>query len=247
MFIELEGVINPRELGGVCTTNGKKVKKNMLFRCGELEKATDKDMELLASFGPKYIIDLRDPGEAAARPDREISGAEYVLLPALPPMPQPKERLDKPGPAEDLGEMFPRIYAQLAESSESIAAYKEFFRLMMAAEGRPVLWHCRQGKDRTGVAAILLLTALGVDLENCVREYLLTNEHMQPRFDRIMASDMEPWKKEVMKALLFVHRDWLQVYLDIVTKTYGGLSAYLEKVLEISQADMLQLRAWYLE
>ena len=41
----------------------------------------------------------------------------------------------------------------------------------------PILFHCSAGKDRTGIAAILILLALGVDEETAIYDYMLTNEY----------------------------------------------------------------------
>jgi len=247
MFIDFQGIINARELGGMTSEDGRKVKKNCLLRCGELEKATDEDIRRLQeAFGIRYIIDLRDPLEAEERPDRDVPGAVYVSLPALPPMEQPKDRI-KNGPQSDIMDMFPQIYRELAESPESIAAYRRFIRLLVEGEGAPVLWHCRQGKDRTGIAAILLLHLLGVPREECIREYLLTNRFMQPRFDAYLSKEKEAWKIDMMKLISFVREDWLAEYWTIIDERFGGLDNYLQDILLITEEDRSKLRSYYLE
>lgn len=247
MFIDFEGIINVRELGGQITADGKRVRNNLLFRTGELEKATESDIcRLTQEFKISCIIDFRDPGEARERPDREVPGADYICYPALPPMEQPKDRI-KNGPLPDAEEMFPRIYRDLAESEEAIGAYRSFFKTLLAAQGAPVLWHCRQGKDRTGIAAILLLTALGVSREACIQEYLLTNEHMLPRYKMYLTMETETWKRDMMKLISFVREDWLDEYLHIVDERFGGLERYLRDVLLVSDEDKEKLRRYYLE
>lgn len=247
MFIDFEGIINVRELGGQITADGKTVRKNVLFRTGELEKASKEDIRRLAQdFKISSIIDFRDPGEARERPDKEVPGADYVCYPALPPMEQPKDRI-KDGPPPDAEKMFPRIYRDLAESEEAIRAYRGFFKTLLTGMGAPVLWHCRQGKDRTGIAAILLLTAFGVSREDCIREYLLTNEYMRPRYEKYRSIEPEAWKRDMMKLISFVREDWLAEYLRIVDNRFGGLENYLRDVLLVSDEDKERLRTYYLE
>ncbi|WP_195911057.1 tyrosine-protein phosphatase [Streptomyces kaniharaensis] len=59
-------------------------------------------------------------------------------------------------------------------------------RLLAAPDGPPLLFHCSAGKDRTGWVAALLLTALGVDRETVLADYLLTNERSAPIVGRVM-------------------------------------------------------------
>lgn len=247
MFINFEGIINARELGGIAAADGRRIKKNCLLRCGELEKATQSDIRKLSEeFSVRHIVDLRDPLEAEDRPDQAIPGAAYVSFPALPPMEQPKDRI-KNGPPPDVTDMFPRIYRELAESDAAINAYRRFFRLLVEGGGAPVLWHCRQGKDRTGIAAILLLTVLGVSREECIREYLLTNQFMQRRFEQYLQKESEPWKIEMMKLISFVREDWLEEYLHIADERFGGLESYLRDILLVSDEDKKKLQTYYLK
>lgn len=247
MFIDFDGIINFRDLGGIKTTEGRTVHKKCLYRCGELEKASDRDMQRLAQeLKIRCVIDFRDPREAEERPDRDVAGAVYRNFPALPPMVQPKDRM-KQGSAPDMENIFPGIYRDLAESRESIAAYQNFFRLLLSAEGAPLLWHCRQGKDRTGIAAILLLTALGVSREDCIREYLLTNDYMQPRYELYCRQESDPWKRRMMELITFVREDWLAEYLQIVDERFGGPENYLREVIGLSGDMRQRLKDTYLE
>ena len=247
MFYQMDEIINFRDLGGLVTKDGARVRPGCLFRCGELEKATERDLERLKNeFGIRTLIDFRDPGEARERPDRLPEGARLYSFPALPPMQQPKDRM-KDGLPPDAEEIFPRIYRQLAESVESIEAYRAFFRCILVEGAAPLLWHCRQGKDRTGVAAILLLTALGVSRADCVREYLLTNDFMRPRVEAYRQKESTPWKIRMMEIISFVREDWLNEYFRSVDEKFGGTEAYLRNVMLLTEGDIETLRHLYLE
>ena len=52
--------------------------------------------------------------------------------------------------------------------------YKRFFEILINRQAAPLLFHCSAGKDRTGIAAALLLSALGVDKETVMQDYLLS-------------------------------------------------------------------------
>ncbi|MBR2717522.1 MAG: tyrosine-protein phosphatase, partial [Oscillospiraceae bacterium] len=161
MFLEFEGIENVRDLGGLLRADGARTRRGLLLRSGRLENATDGDLQRLAEMGLSAVVDFRDGGELDRSPDRQVPGAVFRHLPALPKLQENFRRVDDPTyTAEELHNDFRRIYRLLAQSTEAEEAYAAFFRILLASEGRPVLWHCTQGKDRTGVAALLLLTAL---------------------------------------------------------------------------------------
>ncbi len=246
MFFELDGIINFRDLRDIKAADGKQVRGGCLFRSGELFKASERDISRLQEeFSLRHIIDFRSPDEAQERPNRAICGAKMHLLPALPPMIQPKDRM-KDGPPPDADKIFPRIYRQLAETDAAQAAYRRFFDIVLAAEGAPLLWHCRQGKDRTGIAAILLLSALGVSHEDCIAEYRLTNEFMQPVYDAYCEKESVPWKREMMRIISFVYEDWLAEYFRCLDENYGGMARYLRDVLNLNDTKLEKLKSFYL-
>ena len=65
-------------------------------------------------------------------------------------------------------------------------AYKELFRALEVGE-TPVLFHCSGGKDRTGVAAMIILLALGASDETIRQDFVRTNECRRPELEKIWA------------------------------------------------------------
>ena len=61
--------------------------------------------------------------------------------------------------------------------------YRKFFQTILQQDNYPILYHCSAGKDRTGFASAMILSALGVDREQIIDEYLMTNyyahEHIE--------------------------------------------------------------------
>lgn len=247
MFIQMQGIINFRDLGGLHTESGRRVCSGKLFRCGELHKASDGDILCLSEeLRIRHIVDFRSPDEASERPNASVPGAQYHIFPALPPMVQPKDRM-KNGPPEDAEAIFPRIYRELAETEAAQHAYRRFFDVLLEAKGEGVLWHCRQGKDRTGIAAILLLSALGVSREECIQEYLLTNEYMLPVYEAYCQKETEVWKRNMMRIISLVYEPWLANYFMRVDEDYGGMENYLQNVLHVTEGQRQLLRRYYLQ
>ncbi len=80
--------------------------------------------------------------------------------------------------AEMTGMLDEKMYIGFLTSDMGQKAYSQFFRILLeTSPDRAVLWHCTSGKDRTGLAAMLLLAALGVDEKVIMEDYLLTNEY----------------------------------------------------------------------
>lgn len=249
MFMEFDSIANARQLGGVTRPDGRRIKENLLLRTGHLGKASDGDVRRLADMGLAHIIDLRDEREVSENPDRPVPGAEHHHIPALGDLYDIfVKRPDDPTltPAE-LHRDFTTIYRVLALSPHSQDAYEEFFRVLLSSAGKPVLWHCTQGKDRTGIAAILLLMALGFEEDAAIEEYLLTNIHANRKIDAFIASGRAPEKLDFVKELELVFEDNARYWLHCVQLEYGNVQNYLELVLGLGPKEIETLEKYYLE
>ena len=248
MFLEFEKIENARDLGGMLRTDGARIKPGVLFRTGRLTRATDADAAHLQSLGVRHIIDFRDTSEIERSPDREIPGTEYHSLPALPQLAENFKPVDDPSyTAREVHNDFCRIYRLLAQSNEAAEAYAGFFRVLLASNGEPVVFHCTQGKDRTGVAALLLLTALGIDEESIRRDYLLTNEFTGQILRRFEAMDEPPFPMDIAREVFLVYEENLRSYRHCIELEYGSVSNYLELVLGIGPDEIETLERCYLE
>ena len=78
------------------------------------------------------------------------------------------------------------VYERMMLDEQSQRGFAQFFDDVLAAEDGSVLWHCTIGKDRAGLAAALLLHALGVKREAVEQDYLATNKYVQSETQNIM-------------------------------------------------------------
>lgn len=247
MFLEFEKIENVRDLGGLLRIDGAKIRPGVLYRAGRLTVATDADIERLSALGIRDIIDFRDPGEIRRSPDREVPGAVYHALPALPDLSRLFKKPDDPTyTAKEVHDDFRRIYTYLATSPESQEAYAEFFRILLASEGKPVLWHCTQGKDRTGIAAMLLMTALGYDEESIRREYMRTNEYTGRLLEKTAAMEQAPFAPDVAREVFLVFEENLRLFTHCVELEYGSVMAFLELVLDVGPDEIERLEEYYI-
>ncbi|WP_125962826.1 tyrosine-protein phosphatase [Bifidobacterium dolichotidis] len=244
--LELTSIKNCRDLGGITTTDGHIVKSGMLLRSANLHHASDEDLVTLKTIGVQNIIDLRTRQEREAERDRLLSTWDLYEIPGFTErrelIAQLRGVIFKPG------SFICSLYEQLLNSEESQTCWTEIMNLLVNKPGS-YLFHCTQGKDRTGIAAALILAALGVDDQTIRDDYLQTNLYM----DRQTPVMLERAQKYLPK---HIHIDIEQflvaapVYFDTMMQTaepYGGLLGYLQGPIGLTDDDIATLRKTYLE
>lgn len=252
MIYTFDGIKNVRELGDIETLSGKHVKKDLLFRTGELTKASERDIDLIKNkYKVKAFIDFRDKSECKIRKDIKVEGISYYSFPALPPLNMPEDPVERKKFIDDWNkrpkEVFLNLYKNLAISIEAKEAYRNFFKVLLSLDGQAVLWHCTQGKDRTGIASILLLTVLGVSQEDAINEYFLTNKFMEKEYKKLKENDVSEEQLKIMKIVLFVRQECIDLYLAEIDKLYGSLENYIINELGITREEIIKLRQYYLK
>ena len=244
MWIEFENIQNVRDLGGLVTADGRRVKAGRILRGAGLADASDADIEKLRAVPLRHVVDLRDATECARRPDREVPGAEYHSLPALPGLPGHAAIVNG---EPDFAPLFLKIYEEMAVAPESRDTYRALFRLLLETRDGAVYFHCTQGKDRTGVGALLVLTALGVPMAAVQEDYFLSNEGLKEAMEHPMTPGGASWSRETKENLFFVFQRNIDAYLDGLTAAWGGVDGYLRDALGLTDADFEALRREYLE
>jgi protein-tyrosine phosphatase len=244
MWIQFDAIPNARDLGGIAVADGRTVRPGLLLRGASLENASDADIARLETeFRLRHIVDLRDVGERAERPNRPVPGAEEHAFPVLPGLPSRGPMSEKP----DFESVFRRVYDKMARSDTAVTAYANLFRLLCSCPDGAVFFHCAQGKDRTGIAAILILTALGADLETAKEDYFLSNIGLKDAEEDPMSVGVRPWPREILDKLFCVFPETLDIYLRAVDEAWGGLDAYLRGPIGLTDADFAALRRSCLE
>ncbi|NUQ89477.1 MAG: tyrosine-protein phosphatase [Glycomyces artemisiae] len=169
-FIDADRIFNLRDLGGWDAADGRKVRTGRVFRSDNLGMVTDADVDLLVNrLGIRHVIDLRR-GEELEEYGRfpETGGVEFHHFELLHVK---WENIGKDYPeGADVVPFLRQRYSAMLESG--YRSVKD--SLDVIASGEPVLFHCMAGKDRTGLIAAALLSALGVGEEDIAAEYALT-------------------------------------------------------------------------
>ena len=244
MWIDFDGIVNARDLGGIPAADGRKVRPGRLLRGAGLERASDADVARLQNeFHLRHVIDLRDPNERRDRPDRAIPGAQEHSFPVMeePPRRMPMDR------EPDFDGLFRQLYSDMARRESAVEGYRAMFEVLLGCTEGAVYFHCTQGKDRTGVAAILILTALGVDEETAKADYFLSNIGLKDSMAKPASMGVRPWPPETIRKLFNVFPETLDVYLSTVGSDWGGLEGYLRGAIGLTDAQLDQLKREYLE
>ena len=161
--------------------------------------------------------------------------------------PEDREKLLEGKPDEGR-RMADAMYKQMLFGNK---AYKELFRALEAGE-TPVLFHCSGGKDRTGVAAMLILLALGASDETIYADFVQTNECRRPELEKIWAEHAEeiaarPEQKKFYQGIAGVHPESVELVLSTIRSRCGSVDAYLEAEYGLTPARLMRLRRMYLE
>jgi protein-tyrosine phosphatase len=239
--VRLAGASNFRDLGGYPGLGGRRLRWRLLYRSEHLGGLTPDDHAVLAERRVVEAIDFRGVGERAAAP-YEVPGLRQHSLAIEPVVVQRMQALAGSGrdlTAPVVSGLMQDLYRDLVNDQSQ--RFAEFFARLLDSSGA-VVFHCTAGKDRTGIAAALLLLALGVPLDLVRRDYLLTNELYQPPFPA-----GSPFPQDVLRVLWGVQQDFLDAALEAIDAAHGGMPRYLRERLDLDDAALAALAERFLE
>lgn len=223
--VELETCQNFRDLGGYTTRDGRRLAWGRLFRADTLHRMTAADLEVMARLEIRTVIDLRASDEVE-RHGRITVGTRELTYHHLPMLDRVSEEPPTEAPAAPLTDLGSFYIRTLGEAGEVVAQAVE---LLSRPEALPAVFHCMAGKDRTGILAAAVLGCLGVDDEQIVFDYVLTEEGREARSAFLSVHDPEylAYLDALPPAAMETRAESMQVLLDHVRDEYGSMDSCL--------------------
>lgn len=260
--LNLEGGRNVRELGGYTTHDGRKIKWGKLYRSGALHKLTERDYSVLNTLNIATVVDFRGNEEREKETTAWQAGEmkhltwDYTLdfdTSAFKTMIQAGKVSES-----DMVDVMAKAYPGLLNQQKS--HYKAMFSRLMETDA-PLLFHCTAGKDRTGVAAALILRTLGVDDATIMQDYVLSETILDIK-DFVSdqkstnAADEKPDPVKAMmaalpesavKALMGTRERYLNAAFEEMRRQSGSVDAFIRDELGVDKKGLARLRAHFLE
>jgi protein-tyrosine phosphatase len=247
-------VKNFRDLGGYPGCDGRSVRWGALYRSDALHKITDADLRYLSALGLDRVIDFRANYEREREPDRlpeELRGRR-VEIPIL----------------DSSTELFQNSRQEFARILKTVDASKcmidtnvelatrftpemrQLLDILFSSNGRPVLFHCAAGKDRTGFAAAILLRLFGASQDVIMQDYLLSNQYFFSSYSwslKIMKLLKGKRFAEAVRAFMMAETAYLGAAFAAIDEKYGSFEGYVRNGLGLSRSDVTRLQSLYLE
>lgn len=257
IVLPLKKVPNARDLGGYIGAGGRRVETHRLLRTGKMFDLPESDIEYLQAYGVNQIIDLRTESEIKKWPDTPIPGAQHIKLSVHGGSTSGvDQRLQQLRDSYDRDQYagFKTMCHQYTKSTMSKHAqrtYHEVFEALANNEEGATIFHCSEGKDRTGLAAVGILYILGVDLETIRQDYLFSNQMLnnyRAKMDQKIAKEGgNSILRAAVRSLGSVANEYLDTALLLMKENYGSIDNYLEQALGVDQELKRRLRDLYLE
>lgn len=258
-WIELDGVANMRDVGGLPTADGGEVARGRLLRSDNLQDLSETDVtHLVEELGVSDIVDLRSSverhlegpgplrtqdlvphhhhsllGEDRDSPARDAGAAALLLTPST--------RGERPrGPRRDDDYWTSHYLGYLAERPDSVSAALQ----VIAESTGATIVHCAAGKDRTGTVVAMALSVAGVADADIVADYVASAE----RVERIVARLRErPAYADVLRdqpiARQVPRAETMERLLAVLAERHDGAAGWLrEQGWTEAQVEALRAR-----
>jgi protein-tyrosine phosphatase len=254
---ELTGVRNFRDVGGLPTADGRRVRDGVLFRSGHLAHATEQDAAFLEGLGLHTVFDFRNRDDVALEgQDTALPGTRNLNI----PLNDPADSADFWQTVRD-GDV-PSLRAVLGEgrgAARMVAAYRKLIlertrehstMLALLTEpddpAVPALLHCAAGKDRAGTSVAIILLALGVRRSAIEADYLESNakhrRYKVVRGDGSTGTAIDPVISELLSPLFEARVEYLRAAFDTIEERWGSVDRYLADGLGLTPERRDRLR-----
>ena len=249
-------LVNFRDLGGLDATNGKKFKSGLIFRTATFTPSTPTDFKYIEDMHLDAVLDLRSPAEVKELPDVLPNGVEYIdacvfnggRFKDMAPTKRTRTMMMfmSRKKVDALFNLMIELYAYMPYVKES---FSKLFKCM--DEHKSFAFHCTAGKDRTGIAAMLIELTFGRTYEQVVDQYLLSNEIRKEANDalrkQIQKIPTAQFRKDFAYYSLGVHKELIDSAYNSIFSKYATFKDFLKDVYGITDEQIKDWEDYYLE
>jgi protein-tyrosine phosphatase len=251
-WIDLEGAVNVRDLGGLPTDDGGETVAGRLLRADNLQELSPSDVRrLVCDMGLTTVVDLRSSAELASEgpaPLDSVAGVRHAHHPVIPELGSATDAVAEAlllKKSQDRSR-FPsdptcgHYLGYLEDRPDQVVAA---VRTIAQDQGATVV-HCAAGKDRTGVVVALALTVAGVRAQAVVADYAATGERTEAILSRLRRSptyarDLDGLPAEAHRA----RPETMAAFLEEMDARYSGVARWLtDHGLEAGELDLLRTK-----
>lgn len=260
-IIDLKGLRNTRDIGGYINKDGKKLVYNKFIRSCELSKTNKSTRKsLVEDYKIKTIIDFRTDVEQKKKPIPKLKGTSTVILPILEDV-----NLGVPRNLKQAYTLYKRItttditadtfltemYLNMAFSDYSTNKYREFFDILLTNPEGAILYNCTEGKDRTGVATMLLMFCLNFDKQTIINDYMVSkafcDKKMMKYRKRCKMLCLRKRIVDFVGGIMATKEIFLNAILEKIEKDFLTIENFIKEKLHLNSNDLQKLQDLYLE
>ena len=264
-WLELEGTVNTRDVGGLPTVDGRTTRPGVLLRSDNLQDLTAADVDrLVGELGLRTVVDLRSTGEVHLEGPTPLAGSpvrhhQLSLIPEWDGEPD-REEVERAveqavehhtptlaeralptidmTPDDDPTDLVHHYVGYLQSAGPNVA---RALKVLADPDAGTTLVHCAAGKDRTGVVVALALSLAGVTREAVVADYVRSAERAAQILARLQGtSSYGPSLAGTSVADVTPRAASIAGLLDHVDRAYGGPHA-LAAALGVSEEEVARL------
>lgn len=265
-WIDLDGLVNLRDVGDIPTTDGGRIERGRLFRSDNLQRLPPDTVRALLDLGITDVVDLRadlevaqeGPGPLTREPGVTIHHHSLFKeqLTEAQTESELTTQINALSPDDIIGQALPWtevVRPTIEVSDDSASFYLSYLadrpdsvlaalRAIAYADGAALV-HCAAGKDRTGTIVALALSLVGAEPQAVIDDFAASTERIAKIIDKLSSTDT--YRDNVLSRPLAEHAtrpETMRVFLDYIDQEYGSV-AKLAARLGWTEADTDALRS----